>query len=115
MNLDFNKINEVVGANIDVHKYNDCFLNDVEFDEDTKNFIEDIIIEYQNGIVEKKLNLFVNSNENDKFLRKILKKFPDRNNKLYSDINSCLGNIDCITDLINDIFKLKACKNISVD
>lgn len=115
MKVDFNKINKVVSAKIEWHKYNDCFLNDIEFDEVTKNFIENIIIEYQDGIVEKKLNLFVNSNENDEFLKEILEKFPDKNNKFYNDIDSCIGDIHGITELINDIFKLKVCKNINID
>lgn len=115
MKLDFNKINEVVSAEIEWHKYNDCILNDIEFNEVTKNFIEEIIIEYQDGIAENKLNLFVNNNENDEFLKKILEKFPNKDNKFYHDINACLGDIHGITELINDIFKLKVCKNISVD
>lgn len=113
--IDFCKIDKVISAEIESHKYNDCFLNYIEFDDTTRKFIEDIILEYQDGIATKELDLFNNTNKNDEFLKNILKKFPDKNNKLYYDINSCIGNSNNYSIIANDFFKLKVCKDINIE
>ena len=115
MKIDFNKIDNVISAQVESDKYNNCYLNEIEFDETSKKFIEDIKLDYQHAIETKKINLFLNTTENDEYFKKILEKFPDKNNKFYADIFSCIGNIYNSIELINDVFKLKVCKNININ
>lgn len=90
---------------------------DIDIDSETKNFLEKFILEYDSRV--KVLAQCGNDAEKINACAELMELFDDSSSLLYIHLKDCVNSRKEYLDkaihvLINDVFKIRACKNLKI-
>lgn len=113
-NIDFYKIDYILDIKTLTNDYEKIF-GDYILNEPTKTFVESLINKYYDYLYDKSIKTDENNDNNKVYINKLLNMFPNKDSKLYKDLEACIYDNNKFGVLADDFFRLSSCKNVDLD